>query len=1114
MLRKRSISFAAITLLLALSLAARAQVTGGSVTGTVVDAQGGVIANATVNLLDKQRGQTLTTQTTDTGQFNFPNVSVGDYSITIEQAGFAALTRDIQVQLNQVTTVDATLQAAGVSASINVAATSDAVVETDSSQLSRSYDTRQVLNLPVFGNQNALALLSPNVAERSAGVVGSGGAVGGTRPRGNSFNVDGVDNNDSGVTGPVITTIQDSIQEFSLLTNNYNAEFGAGSGGQFNTITKGGTNEFHGSGFYYVQSERFNAASTTEEELLRTPIAAGGIDRKPLFRDHRFGGTIGGPILKNKLFFFGAYEYETNNSAAGSAQYFAPTTAGLTQISTLPGASPYVVGLLRDNLTLAPANEFLFDVLGTPVPFGSVTIALPAGAKQHLFQVNIDHLPNSSNQFRYRFSFQRLRAEQSGGELVGSDPRFNNFLAFDARLFSATWVRTINPNLVNDMRLSYRRSITDYPLKNSQYNTFPNIVDLTTSIDIGPGGSLPQGTPVDNYYQMFDAITYTRGNHTFKFGGEARRLITTAAFLPRVRGDYIYTNFDQLITDAPPDFSNLRGVGEADFVGNQWNFFAFGQDDWKITPRLTLNLGLRYEYSTLPRSAKLQPLNAIANVPGVIEFGMPKTDKNNFAPRIGFAYAPEGTSRLGRFFFGTGGQSALRANFAITYYTNFQNLPQLALPPQVQTELNFESAVAAFGLDPNRPFLQNGGLPDLLPPVPTAAAAREVTQGRIPDQINPYSISWTLSYQRELSSNTTLELRYLSTRGRHLPVQVQLNAGAVPANLNIPTFFSTPTAAQLASLTTTLADIPRQRTLAPYGFLGAVTEHSPIGNSQYDSGSASLTRRFTDGFSFTGAYTWSKTIDDSTNELNTSAVNPRRAQNAFNMRDERGLSTLDIPHRLSASFVYDLPFFNRSSNRFLKTALGGFQISAIFQAQSGQPITPISGVDSNRNLDSAGDRTIFNPSGAPNTGSSVRALNAAGVEVDLGDASTVAYVVNNPNAQYIQAGPGARANAGRNTLRTRGFNRTDMTLLKEIGLVSERLKLQLGAEIYDLFNQRPQTLGLGGAPNLNTLGGLGGTGGLSGDTTFASVGSDLQFLNYDRGNFFGRTIQLRAKLIF
>jgi hypothetical protein len=436
------------------------------------------------------------------------------------------------------------------------------------------------------------------------------------------------------------------------------------------------------------------------------------------------------------------------------------------------------------------------------------------------------------------------------------------------------------------------------------------------------------------------------------------------------------------------------------------------------------------------------------------------------------------------------------------------------LPPQVQAELNFGTAVAVFGVDPNRPFLQNGGLPSILPPVPTAAAARAVTQGRIPDQISPYSISWALSYQRELSSNTTLELRYLSTRGRHLPIQIRLNTGVVPSNLNIPTFFSQPSAAQLASLTTTLGSIPRVRALQAYGFLSELAEHSPVGNSQYDAGSVSLTRRYTKGFSLTGAYTWSKTIDDSTNELNTSAVNPRRPQDAFNLRNERGLSALDIPQRLSASFVYDVPYFSHHSNRFVRGLLGNFQLSAIFQAQSGQPISPISGIDSNRNLDSAGDRTIFNPNGIRNTGSSVRAYDATGTEVDLGDPTTVAYVVNNPNAMYIQAGPGTRANAGRNTLRTRGFNRTDATILKDVSLIGERLKLQLGAEIYDLFNQRPQTLGLGGAPNLNTLGGLGGTGGLSGDTTFASVGSDQQFLNYDRGNFFGRTVQLRAKLIF
>ncbi|MGH9941388.1 MAG: carboxypeptidase regulatory-like domain-containing protein, partial [Pyrinomonadaceae bacterium] len=465
MIKKLGLLLAVLVSLVTLATATHAQVTGGSVTGSVVDAQGAVIPNATVGLREKQRGQALNTQTTDSGSFNFPNVPVGEYTISVEQAGFAPVTQELKVTLNQATTVDVTLQAGTVTETVDVTASSEALVQSDSSQLSSSFDSQQVLNLPVFGNQNALALLAPNVAERSAGVVGSGGSVGGTRPRGNSFNVDGVNNNEGVVTGPVLSTIQDAVQEFSLLSNNYNAEFGSGTGGQFNTVTKTGTNEFHGSGFYYAQSEKFNAASTTEETQLRGDAIAD----LPRFRDYRYGGTVGGPIVRNKLFFFGAYERNTNDSAAGTSQYFAPTEAGLNQIAALPGASPFVVNFLRNNTILAPAGEFLNAVLGASVPFGTVILNLPSGAKQHLFQTNIDHLPNSRDQFRYRFSFQRLRAEQIGGQ-VASIPKFNNLLAYDARLFSATWVRTLSASLVNDLRLSYRRRIQDFPLKSAEFD--------------------------------------------------------------------------------------------------------------------------------------------------------------------------------------------------------------------------------------------------------------------------------------------------------------------------------------------------------------------------------------------------------------------------------------------------------------------------------------------------------------------------------------------------------------------------------------------------------------------------------------------------------------------
>jgi hypothetical protein len=1108
-------AFAALLILLAASLGASAQVTGGAVTGTVNDAAGASVPNATVTLTSKTTGQALTTQTTDAGVFNFPSVAVGEYTIKFENAGFAPVSQEIKIQLNQTATVNATLQAGQVAEQVTVTAASEALVQTDQSQLTRGFETRQVEELPIFGNQNQLAVLSPNVVERSAGVTGDGGSVGGTRPRGNSFVVDGVDNNDASITGPVVSVIQDSVSEFTLITNNWSAEFGDVAGGLFNTVTKSGTNGFHGSGFIYQQSERFNAATTAQKELLQS----GELDAKPRFRDQRAGFTAGGPVYlpsfgagkhnyvsgKNRLFFFFAFERRRQDSAGTIGSYFAPTSAGLDQIAALPGASAYVVGFLRRNLTLAPSATTSLDVLGSDIPFGEINVLAPQGFTNKNYQINIDHTPNSRDQFHYRLNLQRLSAEQQGGELGTADPRFNNLLSFSGNLFSANWIRTFGPSVVNDLRVAYRRHIQAYPLKNSEFNNFANVVELETGIDLGPNGNLPQGTPVDNNYQVFDTVNYTRGSHSFKFGGEYRNLIFTSAFLPRARGDYLYADFDTLIQDQPADFSLLRGVGSQFFAGNQQSFYVFAQDDWKARSNLTFNVGLRYEFVTIPRDAKLQGLNAIASVPGVIDFHSPRSDKNNFGPRVGFAYSPNGEGAIGRFLFGSQGESSIRANFAVGYYANFQNLPLLALPPQVQTELNLNSAAAAFGFDPNRPFLENGGLPGVLPTVTTAAQARQITQARIPDQINPYSLSWTVSYQRQLTPTTAVEFRYLATRGRHLPIQLRLNNGIVPANLGLPTFLTQPSDAQLASLTRTLGDIAAQQqlSLTPYGFLGNVTEHSPVGNSQYDSGSVSLTRRFSRGLALTAAYTWSKTIDDSTNELNTSAVNARRPQDIFDLRNERGLSAIDIPHRFVVSYNYEVPtpFAESAFSRFF---LGGFRLAGIFQAESGQPITPISGIDSNLNGDTAADRTVVNLNGVRGTGTGVTAIDATGAAVPLGDASTVAYVADNPNAQYIRAGLGAIANAGRNTLRTPGFNRTDMTILKNFRF-GERYNVQVGAEILDLFNQKPVSLFTdAGAATLS---------GLAQSTSFAIV-NNAKFNNFSFGEFPGRTIQLRAKFTF
>ena len=1111
---------AVLGVLLAFASEGYAQATGGSVIGQTLDQNGAAVPNATVNLKNEATGQTLTTQTTGTGAFSFPNTLGGDYTITATASGFREATEKVKVLLNQESTVTVVLIPAGVSGVVEVTSGGETLVQTETSQLGRNFETRQVQDLPIFNDVRALALLSPNVVAQGVGVSGDGGSVGGTRPHANAFNVDGVDNNSPDLTGKQVNIIQDSISEVAILTNNFNAEFGTGAAGQFNTVTKSGTNSFHGSAFGYLQNRHFNATSTSEEFNLQSGV----ITEKPALTDRRYGGALGGPIIKNKLFFFGAYQREPISQQASGVAYTAPTLAGLQQISTLPGASPFVVDLLQNNLVLPTTATDTQTVLGTPgIPFGVVSLVTPGGSLETQYQINIDHLLGTKNQFRYRFSSDTIGTEQPGN----GNPKFNNQQNVIARLFSASWINTINTRLVNEVRASYKRFITDFPLNDPAFNTFPNITVSPLNLGLGPNGNLPQGG-LNNSYQIYDALSYVRGNHNFKFGVEGRWLIFTSFFLPRGRGDYNYSNLDELLTDSLPSVVDIRGVGSAAFTGNQHKFYAFAQDDWKVTPNLTLNLGLRYEYLGLPRDAALQTLNSIASVPGVIEFNLPETDGNNFSPRIGLAYSPAFTSKLGRLFSGERGQSSIRAAFGLNYYETYQNLYLLNLPPQFQQEIS----ASAFGFTP--PFLANGGVPPTPFPPNTPEDARAATASLINNAVEPYIMSATVSYQRELNSGTVLELRYLHTAGRHLPVQIRLNGGVVDnSQLVMPTFLTNPTADQLVGRPTlgslnlhvdpdgTQHRFPTR--LGSLGFLGSVTSFEPEGNSVYDGASVSLTRRMTRGLALTASYTFSKAIDNATNELFSSTVNPRRAQDGFDLSTERSLSAVDVPHRFAASFNYDIPFFNDHTNGFLRGVLGGWQINGVFQTQSGQLMTPQSVIDSNRNNDAAGDRTIVNLNGIPGTGSGVYGVNALGQRIVdasgadlLGDPSTVAYVAMNPSAQYIQAGFGARANAGRNTLRTNNWNRTDMTFVKNIRFGEERYNIQLAAEVGNFFNQRVRTIGDFGSPffvNQNDFNGTNSFGIGAVSFAFPDVTSSL-FNNYSAGNFSGRTVQLRAKFIF
>ncbi|MEP6945940.1 MAG: carboxypeptidase regulatory-like domain-containing protein [Acidobacteriota bacterium] len=1110
-------------------IASSAQVTGGAVTGSISDTNGAVIPNATVKLTDNVRGLVFTATTSGSGSYLFPNISVGAYTVSIDANGFGRTTRQIVVSLNQTITVDATLQAGNSTNVVDVTGSNEAIVQTDTSQIGKNFDTRSVSDLPINGNANNLAVLSASVIPSADGTANDSPVIGGIRNRGNSFNVDGVDNNDPGVTGAVTGPIQDAVSEFTLLQNNFNAEFGAGAGGQFNTITKSGTNSYHGSLFSYIGSQKLNAPSTDE--------SAQGF--KNFFKEVRYGGTFGGPLPflnfgeggpmftsgKNKLFFFGAYEkyYQAGASAAGS--FFAPTLVGLNQLAAIPGVSPFVIDIFRTKVSLAPvadadATAAFGNILGrTGIPFGEVILPIPASKQQQSYQFNVDHLPNVKNQFRYRYSRTRYLSEDAGDGGLS----FNNLSLFNTDAFSINYIRTFSSNIINDLRLSYLGTLTDSPLKDKSLSNFPNIAVDSLNLAIGPNGVLPQSGYEFNY-QAYDSLTVVTGQHTLKFGVDYRRYIGGNKFLSRERGDYDYSTFDILLQDLAPDNVNIRGVGSGGFVGNNQRVFAFGQDDWKVRPSFTLNLGVRYEYQGEYRDAALQATAANASVPGVIDFRAPRVDKNNFAPRLGFAWSPTWDNFVGRFLFGKPGESSIRGNYSRAFFSNFSNLTSNSAPPTLAGELQFTGSATH--------FLQNGGalnlpfIPDLSPTFLRANASSYIL-----DQVVPYADSFTISYQREVGRNSGLEIRYLRTQGRQMPVQVQLNARQVPnAAFVVPTYLQAPSAANLASLPTIGTIVAANPTIDPatylgtrpldqYGFGGVLTAFPAIGESNYDGLSASFNRRFARNLGFSAAYTLSKTTDNSTNELNTSVLNPRRAQDAgnffspagLNIKNELGPSPLDVRNRFVTSFNVDVPFFNNSKNSALRAVFGGFQINGIFQAQSGQPITVLSGRDANRNGDSAGDRALFNAAGDPNVSSGIQGVTLVGGVVTLVPVGAApnpnvrAYVATNPNAGYISTGFFAKelanqgaGTSGRNAFRTHGFNQTDLVVLKNTRIGRDgRFNFQIGAEIFDLFNQREKTIvGVG-----------------SQTASFATAGN-VNFNNYQIGSFTGRSVRMRAKFIF
>src|SRR5882672_9153829 len=1084
----RSISWLAVTaLILLLSNPASAQRTTGTLRGQVLDPTGAVVPDVPVTITNQETGVSIKVTTTSAGTYAVPSLIPGLYKVSVEAKGFKSfLLRDVNVSANQDNVADAKLDL-GVATEIVEVSSGAVEIQTTSSSLNNTFDSRAV-DLPnaagvLNGSPLNLAVLAPNVVAQPGGVTGIGGSVGGTRPRDNNFTVDGVDDNNLGVTGNNSTVIPDAVAEFNLTTNQFTAEYGHSAGGQFSLVTKTGTNNWHGSGEWYNQNKNYNSL----DNLTKNAIAGGTIPGKPDFDNNRFGGTMGGPIVKNKWFVFGAYEYTTLHGQGVPTPLIQPTAAGLASLEGLA-----VNSTIRDilgNFPVAPTGDLgtvpvTVGATTTDIPTGNLVIVSPTFQREHDVQFNSDYTWRN-HQFGARFLFNQIKFILP---VNSTQAQFNQDQLVHNRKVALNDVWTINSHLVNDLRVqySYYAQLDLNPCTACPPDVTIGDLGFNT---IGPGDN---STQKQNSYQIADTFSWSHGKHTFKFGGQYNHFIYPQFFLPRSNGDNWYDTLTEFINDEQTNNlgRTLRNAGTGSFLGTQSAFYGFAQDDFKVTPRLTLNLGLRYEYWTNPLGDSTQALNAISNVPGVVTFGVPKTDKNNIAPRVGFAFDPRGN-----------GKTSIRGGFGIAYDVKFQNFASITLPPQLQSELDPASACTltpqpTWCASPTHAgFLAGGGLPQTYVPPATQADARALTTSFIDDTVMPKILTWSLGVQHELARNTSIEVRYLGTRGLELPVQFRRNresafdAGIAP----LPTFFkasdvpatwtaSTPTDTPFNNFDSNIySQVPCTTGGGVCPFTANVTSDPPLGSSIYHAGSVNFTQRARYGLTFNANYTYAHTIDNSTNEFFTSLLNPRRAQDTNRINDDRANSDLDVRHKFALSLIYQVPNV-KSDNRWVKTFVNGFSIGSVFLAQAGQPVTLQSGgVDSNGNGDSAGDRASLNPFGTGRTGSDVLAVcelpggatglsnggpgafttptgvAAGGGCFDPSDLTgkkffpAIGYTPVNTSARYLITGPGARSNLGRNNFTSPGFSVLNLSVGKDFHF-TETKYLRAKVNVYNVLN--------------------------------------------------------------
>jgi hypothetical protein len=1021
-MRKSNLALSLLVVILTVSFLptlAHAQLTRGAISGTIRDTTGAVIADVTVTVTNINTNQARTAATNGEGFYRFAAVEPGSYKITIQKAGFAGVeARDIIIRTSQEVTFNADLKVAATSELVEVSATAEAIaLNKTNPTIGLTATARQAVELPLSAgrNINNLALLSPNVftAPGSTGMSANG-----QRARNNNFLIDGSDNNDISVTISTIPIVPEAVAEFQVQTNPYNVEFGRNSGAQINVITKSGTNQFHGDAFEYYSGSALNALDNIEK--------GNGLDRPARINRNQFGFDLGAPIIKNRTFIFGLMQGDrTRSGGAPGPTIRIPTQAGFAALNSVPlragqsTASRQAVlssiGFLNNIYGLSPVFRNIQNTTVNGVAIQTGQTNIPISQPINSWNVNLrgDHILREGDNLTARYVYSKPVSSN-----VASNTQFGPLFAGDQNILDqnvgVSEIHSFTPRLLNEFRVSYIRRNLQFP-ENDPTTPSTTIGGFFT---IGGASNFPQGR-VQNSYQYSDILSWQKGQHALKFGGDIRRiqLFNLAAF--DSKGTFTFNNLQDYLNNSAVTF--VQALQTATFDARQTQQFYFAQDDFRVTPNLTLNLGIRYELSGVPFGffGATDPQSLGAIVPGPV-----KKDTNNFAPAFGFAYSPRVEGGLFGKLFG-GGKTSFRGGYRISYdilfynilTVNGSNFPRVVVGRQ-------DNAIDVF--------------PKLTPVTGAPVFDPTATFVNTPENAaTPYAEIYSFSIQREMYRDFVVEVGYTGSRGVNGINQLQANPAILTADQAATV--------QRTGSTTSIPSVQARRIFPQFGSRVLI---ATTAQSSYNAGFLSVNKRMSHGLQFGLAYTYSKNISNNDESLGVGAItggSPQVPQDFLNYGAEKSVSAFDRTHRFVVNYIYEIPWFKSSwaQRPVIKQVFTGWQFSGVTAFQSGQPFTILTGVDSNGN-GAGGDRPNFNPAGSftedPLTGN-LRTFTTSGRFL----------APRGSNGLPLAFGLG-NGNLGKNTLRAPSFWNNDLSLLKNIRIL-EGHTLVLRADLFNAFNQ-------------------------------------------------------------